>query len=419
MDTQEKVIERVREIKRARTSNKLNANQGSKYLRYLYDPRAIKGPINFYCQSPDGCPLAKVPSRVAGETIHCTVASINQLRADIWKDQGRPEDFGASAWPPTVVAHLLGCSTVGDVCMQCKMKKSRIHTADEYLDWSAEMYSFWLDNIRLSRIPVVKGYGLIARNDIEAGTIIGEYTGELTPKDDSIPDPDTEYNCDIDIGLRSLNEETQAKAWLDATHKGSIFRFMNHSCDSNTKMKQGRCGIHNRIMYIYTTKNIQKGDQITVNYGEEWWLKSDHSCLCGTAKCYKPPSRESEDEEIEGHAKNAKENKKQQHRAAKSDASSKSKNRQQAKEFTTPVRISSRRHGRSNSPSGRESPKNAAAASSKVRKRLIRHGPIKLESVDDDDYSVRRPAALNSGNNEGEPSGKKVVKKTGRAKHRS
>jgi hypothetical protein len=419
MDTQQKVLKRMREMERDRRPDKLTEDDVSGCIRALYDKRVIKDPLNFYCQSPDGRPLVKVSSRVGGKVIYCIVAFKNELRADAWKNQKQLENFGTSTWPPIVVSDLLGCSTVGDVCIQCRLKGDQIQTGKEYRQWSIQMYDFWLDNIQLSTVARVKGYGLIARNDIARKTIIGEYTGDLIPIDESIPDKDTEYNCEIDIGLRRAKGEPQAQAWLDATNKGSIFRFMNHSSDAKTKFVQGRCGIHNRIMYVYTTRDIKKGDEITVNYGREWWSKSDHPCLCGSKTCYKPPPKDLPAEKTKKQAEKAKDNREQQYRTVKSNVSNKDRNRQQAKEPAHPVRRSPRRHGGSTPPSGRDSPSKAAASPLKVRKRLIRRGPIKLESVHDDDYSVRRPATLNNGNDEDNPSGKKVAKKTGRAKHRS
>tara|TARA_R110002003_G_scaffold215_2_gene16431 strand:- start:145 stop:987 length:843 start_codon:yes stop_codon:yes gene_type:complete len=153
------------------------------------------------------------------------------------------------------------------------------------------MYNFWLDNILLRYRPPVKGYGLFARNDIPANTCIGEYMGRLVPGED-VADDKTQYQFEIDIGHIVGAGEEQPMCWLDATHTGSIFRFMNHHCDPNAAINAGRCGMHNRILYVYTLRDIAQREQITINYGPDWFAKEEEPCMCGSSKCVNPPKKD-------------------------------------------------------------------------------------------------------------------------------
>jgi SET domain-containing protein len=182
----------------------------------------------------------------------------------------------------------------------------------------------------------MRGYGLIAHNNIAADAIIGEYTGELKRVDEHLLDPETEYYCYIDIGLHETDPATQAHAWIDATDKGSIFRFMNHSCGPNTKIIQGRIGIHTRIVYLHNIRAIKKGEQLTIHYGDDWWTQGERPCLCAITKCVEPPPKAAgdKDEEVEEGSEDGEIIEAPRPRAVKSGTSSKKRQEQTAREGT-------------------------------------------------------------------------------------
>jgi hypothetical protein len=267
-----------------------------KLLRQFYDPQPTTN-IHFYIQNADGCPTAKVETQIAGESIPCTVAFTNELNASDWRSVEKPENFTGPKWPPRTVSDLLGCSTIKETCVECAFSEITIALGEVYLAWASQMYNFWLDNIRLCRIPAVKGYGLKARETIPANKVIGEFTGKLLPVDEDLPFEQTQYTFEIDIGKSAVGDDPQPQCWLDATRRGSIFRFMNHSCNPNVKIDHGRCGIHNRILYVYTVREIPKGAQITTNYGEEWFSKEGDPCYCGSSRCINPPKKKTSQKE--------------------------------------------------------------------------------------------------------------------------
>jgi hypothetical protein len=66
---------------------------------------------------------------------------------------------------------------------------------------------------------------------------------------------------------------------------------MNHHCDPNAAVNVGRCGLHNRILYVYTLRNIAEREQITNNYGPDCFAKEE-PCRCGSSKCVNPPRKD-------------------------------------------------------------------------------------------------------------------------------
>jgi SET domain-containing protein len=140
-----------------------------------------------------------------------------------------------------------------------------------YTDWRAKMQIFWLENILLRWDQASKRYGLVARQFIPRETYNGEYTGQGIPADEGLSlNQDKRYQYAIHIGKDVHDINTQPTAWVDATPAGSILRFMTHSCDPNTEMEQGRCGLHHRILSVITFQDIAMGKGITINYGEDW-----------------------------------------------------------------------------------------------------------------------------------------------------
>jgi hypothetical protein len=65
----------------------------------------------------------------------------------------------------------------------------------------------------------------------------------------------------------------QPICWIDASTKGSIFRFMVHSCRPNVQVIQARVGTHNRILGVQTVRAILPGGLITIDYGPEWFQR--------------------------------------------------------------------------------------------------------------------------------------------------
>lgn len=114
------------------------------------------------------------------------------------------------------------------------------------------------------------GKGLFAGTAIPARAKVGEFEGER-------------------IGLREARRRAKGRRIvaivelerhaLDATRMKHGFRFINHSCAPNTffRIMPGRAE-------IYALRDIRRGEELTVDYGE-----SQHEgtlpCRCGAPAC--------------------------------------------------------------------------------------------------------------------------------------
>lgn len=71
------------------------------------------------------------------------------------------------------------------------------------------------------------------------------------------------------------------KTVIDATMKGNAARFINHSCDPNS-----RAVLINSAILIFSKKNIKKGEEITYDYFLEP-ADEKEKCLCRAKNCKK------------------------------------------------------------------------------------------------------------------------------------
>jgi len=115
----------------------------------------------------------------------------------------------------------------------------------------------------------------VSKNDI-----IMEYVGEVTR--DVLGDV-REHNYERS-GIESsylfrLNEDYI----IDATKKGNIARFVNHSCDPNSQPRASTRGGRARI-FIHASRDIEPGEEVVYDYKfPEEYIKI--KCLCGSPKC--------------------------------------------------------------------------------------------------------------------------------------
>ena len=119
--------------------------------------------------------------------------------------------------------------------------------------------------LRLGRS--VTGFGIFAVEDIPAKRFIIEYWGKLVPSEVA--------NA---IGGRYLFDLENGKTILGSTRK-NIARYVNHACRPNAEVRIAK----NRV-YIYSTKRIKAGEQVTYDYGKEYFdtFITAEKCLCRT-----------------------------------------------------------------------------------------------------------------------------------------
>ncbi|KAJ4296848.1 hypothetical protein N0V90_006896 [Kalmusia sp. IMI 367209] len=155
----------------------------------------------------------------------------------------------------------------------------------DYEAWAAEMQLFWAENIRIT-LTADRGYSIFAREDFDANFVLGEYTRELVPKEKNTSEDETRHSADVMMGpqRRLANGKFvggQAKCRIDATYQGSVFRFANLCFDPNAALVFGCIGMHRRALMIETTRPVLRGEEITIDYGADWF-HGDEYCKCGS-----------------------------------------------------------------------------------------------------------------------------------------
>ncbi|KAJ6501156.1 hypothetical protein C8R47DRAFT_1109051 [Mycena vitilis] len=133
----------------------------------------------------------------------------------------------------------------------------------------AALFASWsLVSVRMIPIGGVgrRQFAIIAEENIPRGTIMHELTGLLTSEAaDGYSHSNLSLMRDLDGVRRVLT--------------GPI-RFLNHSCNANTEFRFPKTG-DGFAVTVHTNRQIQKDEELTVNYGSQYWTP-DNPCLCPT-----------------------------------------------------------------------------------------------------------------------------------------
>lgn len=131
------------------------------------------------------------------------------------------------------------------------------------------------------------GIGVFATARLDAGTVVGLYTGRLRDKA-NLSAAEIVYGMDI-----GRLDRGPVEVVVDAWAQGGWSRFINHSCTPNLKMQSGlNCG-SSKVMYFRTMRTIASGEQLFVDYGRDYFRTPGPrsriigaGCLCGAARCH-------------------------------------------------------------------------------------------------------------------------------------
>ncbi|KAH8602332.1 hypothetical protein B0O99DRAFT_500407 [Bisporella sp. PMI_857] len=126
-----------------------------------------------------------------------------------------------------------------------------------------------------------KGYGLRANTDLNAEDFIFEYVGEVinepTQKRRAI-----QYS---EEGLKHFYFMTLTRTDIvDATKKGNLARFCNHSCNPNCHVDKWVVGSKLR-MGIFAKRNIKAGEELVFDYNADRYGAEPEPCYCGEPNC--------------------------------------------------------------------------------------------------------------------------------------
>ncbi|XP_012274643.1 probable histone-lysine N-methyltransferase CG1716 [Orussus abietinus] len=126
-----------------------------------------------------------------------------------------------------------------------------------------------------------KGFGLRATVDLFAGEFIMEYVGEVVdPKD--FRRRAKEYSKDKNRHYYFM--ALKSDQIIDATMKGNVSRFINHSCDPNSETQKWTVNGELRIGF-FNKKFIAAGEEITFDYHFQRYGKEAQKCFCEATNC--------------------------------------------------------------------------------------------------------------------------------------
>uniref|UniRef100_A0A0K0G138 Probable histone-lysine N-methyltransferase lin-59 (inferred by orthology to a C. elegans protein) n=1 Tax=Strongyloides venezuelensis TaxID=75913 RepID=A0A0K0G138_STRVS len=119
-----------------------------------------------------------------------------------------------------------------------------------------------------------KGFGLRTHVDIEENEYVLEFTGEIITTNNYKERKVQGYGLQLQPGFV-----------IDGGGKGSLARFLNHSCDPNCKIEKWNVNGSYRFA-IFSIKKILIGEELTIDYSDYWIKrKEDTICRCESKKC--------------------------------------------------------------------------------------------------------------------------------------
>lgn len=112
------------------------------------------------------------------------------------------------------------------------------------------------------------GLGLFAMEPIKKGTCIIEYIGRVISKEE-------EYKSKS-LYLFEIN----SRKTIDGRARSNIARYVNHSCKPNVEPE-----IYKGRVFYMAKKNIKEGEELTFDYGKEYFNEHIKPKGCRCVKC--------------------------------------------------------------------------------------------------------------------------------------
>jgi SET domain-containing protein len=139
--------------------------------------------------------------------------------------------------------------------------------------------------VELIQYPI-KGAGIRALASFKAGAVLGEYLGEVVPNGRKCTD---DIYALSQVGFQAMSStgipNPKPLATTTSAYLGNWTRFINHHCEANCVFVPVM--VDDRVTTVVeATQDISIFDEITVNYGPQYWRQ--RFCYCGSKNCYCP-----------------------------------------------------------------------------------------------------------------------------------
>lgn len=123
-----------------------------------------------------------------------------------------------------------------------------------------------MSNVSVKRAKT--GLGLFASKIIPSKTEIIEYKGKTIPIEQALASTG-KYFFDIENGYA-----------IDGSSRKNLARYINHSCKPNAEAI-----IDGERIFIWSKKTIRAGEEITIDYGEDYFNEHITPKGCKCEKC--------------------------------------------------------------------------------------------------------------------------------------
>ena len=144
-----------------------------------------------------------------------------------------------------------------------------------------EMYERGQSDLCEVRNSEIHGRGVYAAADMIKETRIIEYVGEYVKKEESEKRAWDQAAVAEQTGDAAVYIFTLDKKWdIDGNVAWNDARLINHSCEPNCE-----AWIEEDQIFIYTLREVKKGEELTFDYGFDIECYIDHPCLCGKPSC--------------------------------------------------------------------------------------------------------------------------------------
>ncbi|KAK3692906.1 methyltransferase-like protein [Podospora appendiculata] len=126
-----------------------------------------------------------------------------------------------------------------------------------------------------------KGFGLRTNVDLQPNDFVFEYIGEVI-NEPTFRNRMVKYDRE---GIKHFYFMSLTKSeFVDATKKGNLGRFCNHSCNPNCFVDKWVVGDKLR-MGIFATRTIRAGEELVFNYNVDRYGADPQPCYCGEPNC--------------------------------------------------------------------------------------------------------------------------------------
>lgn len=126
-----------------------------------------------------------------------------------------------------------------------------------------------------------KGFGLRANTDLQPNDFIFEYIGEVI-NEATFRNRMLKYDKE---GIKHFYFMSLTRSeFVDATKKGNLGRFCNHSCSPNCFVDKWVVGEKLR-MGIFAMRAIRAGEELVFNYNVDRYGADPQPCYCGESNC--------------------------------------------------------------------------------------------------------------------------------------